>query len=340
MAEALKLITRKGSENIIRFAFEFARAENRRKIHCATKANILKLTEGMFKSIFEEISKEYPDIEAHHILIDNCAHQMVVRPEQFDIIVTTNLQGDIISDLGSGLVGGLGVAPSANIGSEISIFEAVHGSAPDIAGKNRVNPTATFFSSILMLRHLEEFEPAHRIEQALLYTLETEKRLPRDLDKTSSITTTAFTDLVIQNLGKTTDFWAPRQYKALTLPPLAPFAKPTARQVVGVDLYIESDLSVEALGKSLEDLSISSPFKLKMMSNRGVQVYPVIGEMKPDTVDHWRARFFLKEGEQEINDAGLLAFIERVGEHHRWMHIEKLNEFDQASGFTKAQGEE
>ena len=134
VAEALKLITRKGSEKIIRFAFELARAEGRKKVHCATKANILKLTEGLFKRTFEEVSQDYPDVEALHIIIDNCAHKMVVHPEGFDVIVTTNLNGDIISDLGSGLVGGLGVAPAANIGDEVAIFEAVHGSAPPLAG--------------------------------------------------------------------------------------------------------------------------------------------------------------------------------------------------------------
>ena len=175
VAEALKLITRKGSEKIIRFAFELARAEGRKKVHCATKANILKLTEGLFKRVFEEVAPDYPDIEANHIIIDNCAHQLVLRPEIFDVLVTTNLHGDIISDLGSGLVGGLGVAAAANIGTEAAIFEAVHGSAPKHAGKNTINPTALLFTAALMLRHLEEFKAADMLEQSLLYTLGIQK---------------------------------------------------------------------------------------------------------------------------------------------------------------------
>lgn len=340
VAEALKLITRKGSEKIIRFAFALARAEGRRKVHCATKANILKLTEGLFKKTFEEVSKDYPDIEAHHIIIDNCAHQLVVRPEEFDVIVTTNLQGDIISDLASGLVGGLGVAPAANIGDNVAIFEAVHGSAPDIAGKNRVNPTALILTSVLMLRHLNEFAAAHRIEQALLYTLGVQKALPCDLDKTSDLTTTAFTECVIQNLGKETDFWGHKPYTPLQMPRVFDEDKNVSRKEVGVDLYIESTLDAEALGKSLEDLTRLSPFTLKMISNRGVQVYPKIGILTPDTVDHWRARFFLKEKDQEVKDEDILELIRKVGETHRWMHVEKLNEFNNTPAFTKAQGEE
>ena len=154
VAQCLKLISRKGSEKIIRLAFEFARAEGRKSVACATKANIMKLTEGMFKRTFEEIALEYPDIESWHVIVDNCAHQLVKRPEQFDVIVTTNMNGDILSDLTSALVGGLGFAPSANLGSDIAIFEAVHGSAPKYAGKNTINPTAEISTAVMMLRHL------------------------------------------------------------------------------------------------------------------------------------------------------------------------------------------
>ncbi|HUX79013.1 MAG TPA: NADP-dependent isocitrate dehydrogenase [Alphaproteobacteria bacterium] len=339
VAEGLKLITRKGSEKIIRFAFELARSEGRRKVHCATKANILKLTEGLFKKTFEEVAKDYPDIEAQHIIIDNCAHQMVLHPESFDVIVTTNLQGDIISDLGSALVGGLGVAASANIGDEFSIFEAVHGSAPDIAGKNIVNPTALLFSAAMMLRHLNEFAAASRIEQSLLFTLGTERAFPKDLDKSSTLTTTGFTDIIIRNLDEKTDFWTHRPYKLLHLPQVKNPTENVPRKEVGVDIYIESTLSPEALGKSLEDIALSSSFFLKMVANRGTQVYPAIAGLKPDTVDHWRARFFLKNNELGMDDKDILKLIEKIGLTHRWMHIEKLNEFNHALGFTKAQGE-
>jgi isocitrate dehydrogenase len=202
VAQCLKLISRKGCEKIVRLAFEFARSEGRTKVHCATKSNIMKQTEGMLKRTFEAIAPEYPDIEANHIIIDNCAHQLVKRPEQFDVIVTTNMNGDIISDLTSGLIGGLGFAPSANIGSEVAIFEAVHGSAPKYAGKDVINPTAVLMSGVMMLRHLGEFEAAAKIENALLVTLE-QGILTRDVvGDAKAVGTRAFTDAIIGNLGK------------------------------------------------------------------------------------------------------------------------------------------
>src|SRR5438552_411671 len=160
VAQCLKLTSRKGCEKIIRLAFEFARAAGRRNVACATKANIMKFTEGMMKRAFEEIAKEYEDIEAWHIIVDNCCHQLAKKPEQFDVIVTTNMNGDMMSDLTSGLIGGLGFAPSANLGNEVAIFEAVHGSVPKDPGKNVINPTAVIGSAALMLRHLGEFDAA------------------------------------------------------------------------------------------------------------------------------------------------------------------------------------
>jgi len=341
VAEALKLITRKGSEKIIRFAFELARAEGRHKVHCATKANILKLTEGLFKHVFENVSQDYPDIESTHLIIDNCAHQMVMRPEIFDVIVTTNLHGDIISDLASGLTGGLGIAPSANIGDSVAIFEAVHGSAPDIAGLNSANPIAILLSSVLMLRHLNEFEAAHLIEAAIFYTLGTQKAFPRDLDKISTLTTAAFTDYVIDNLGKASDFQQSRPYRSMHLPQTTtPEPEPNvSRKDVGVDIFIESTSPVETLGKHLEEMALPSPFTLKMISNRGIQVYPDLNGIQPDLADHWRARFFLQEECAPLNDFQVLQLVRVIGEHYRWMHIEKLAEFDHTPAYTKAQGE-
>ena len=172
VAECLKLISVKGSEKIVRFAFEYARSEGRASVACATKANIMKLTEGTVKRVFEQAAPDYPDVESWHVIIDNCAHQLVKRPEQFDVIVTTNMNGDIISDLSSALIGGLGYAPSANIGNEIAIFEAVHGSAPKYAGKNVINPTAVILSAVMMLRYLELFDQADAVEHAVGVTLE------------------------------------------------------------------------------------------------------------------------------------------------------------------------
>ncbi|MFN6414923.1 MAG: isocitrate/isopropylmalate family dehydrogenase [Pseudomonadota bacterium] len=170
VAQCLKLISRKGCEKIVRLGFEFARSQGRKTIHCATKANIMKFSEGMLKRTFEDIATEYPEIEAHHIIVDNCAHQLVKKPEQFEVIVTTNMNGDILSDLSSALIGGLGFAPGANIGDNVCIFEAVHGSAPKYAGKNVINPMAVILSAVMMLRHLGEFKAALDIEHALYVT--------------------------------------------------------------------------------------------------------------------------------------------------------------------------
>src|SRR5687768_17940795 len=172
VALSRRFITRPGSMQVIKYAFEMARKKGAKRITCAHKANIMKLTDGLFLDVFYEVAKEYPDLKADDKIVDDLAMQLVVRPDQYDVIVMTNLQGDIISDLCAGLVGGLGFAPSANIGDHISIFEAVHGTAPDIAGKNIANPTALLLSGFAMLRHLGLTENAAVIENALLYTLE------------------------------------------------------------------------------------------------------------------------------------------------------------------------
>jgi isocitrate dehydrogenase len=168
VAECLKLISVKGSEKIARFAFEYARSEARASVACTTKANIMKMTEGTLKRVFEQVAPEYPDIESWHVIIDNCAHQLVKRPEQFEVIVATNMNGDIISDLSSALIGGLGYAPSANIGNEVAIFEAVHGSAPKYAGTDTANPFGAILTAAMMLEHTGHREAAGAIEAAVV----------------------------------------------------------------------------------------------------------------------------------------------------------------------------
>ncbi|MGP1346433.1 MAG: NADP-dependent isocitrate dehydrogenase [Phycisphaerales bacterium] len=343
VAQCLKLISRKGCEKIIRFAFELARAEGRKTIHCATKANIMKMTEGLMKRTFEGIAPEYPEIKPSHIIIDNCAHQLVRYPEQFEVIVTTNMNGDIISDLTSGLTGGLGLAPSANIGDEISMFEAVHGSAPDIAGQGKANPTALILSAVLMLRHLGEFDAAAKIENAIYVTLEEAKKVPADLaGKGAFATTDQFTDEVIANLGRTSDRIKSRDYKKMTMPVIneeAVLVKPKSRRVVGADLFIEFVGSVKELGEKLDAMAEGSPLKLKMISNRGTRAYPLTGT-DMDSVDHWRCRFVMRDAKAEMTDADLMALVQKVAGVYTWNHIEKLMEFDGAASYTKAQGED
>jgi isocitrate dehydrogenase len=344
VAECLKLISRKGCEKIVRLAFEFARAEGRKKVACATKSNIMKLTEGYLKRTFEEIAKEYPDIEGWHIIVDNCAHQLVKRPEQFDVIVTTNMNGDILSDLTSALVGGLGFAPSANLGNEVAIFEAVHGSAPKYAGKNVINPTAVIGSAVLMLRHLNEFEAAAKVENALLVTMEEGKVKTGDVvgyDSGKNASTAQFTDEIIKNLGRTSNKYKVRQYKPIKMPQVPhdrDLVKAKSRKVVGIDLFLESPLAPEQLGPSVEKLLSGTVFTLKGISSRGTKVYPPTGAIT-DNPDHYAARL-LAQGGGEATDAQIFDILQRVGQEHRWMHVEKLQEFNGSPGYTKSQGED
>ena len=254
VAQCLKVITRPGCEKITRFAFEYALAEGRHKIHCATKANIMKLTEGLVQHTFEDISKEYPSIEARHILVDNCAHQLAMHPEQFDIILTTNMNGDILSDLTSGLTGGLGFAPSANIGSDVAMFEAVHGSAPDIAGRNLANPTALILSALMLLRHVGEGKAASEIEHAVLVTLEDGVRTGDMESARAASSTTEFTDAIIGNLGKTSKLAKPREFKRINVPQASNevgHVNVKTRSVVGVDVFVESLEHPTQIGEAL-----------------------------------------------------------------------------------------
>ena len=199
IADAVARVTRVGAEHLIRFAFEYARKHGRKKVTIVHKANILKITSGLFLNIGREIAAEYPDIECDDKIIDNMCMQLVRNPEDFDCIVTTNLFGDILSDLCAGLVGGLGVVPGANIGEEIAIFEAVHGTAPDIAGKGLANPTALMQSAIMMLRHMGYEVQADKLTKALLTTLANPETRTGDLG--GSLNTQQFTDCIIKNLN-------------------------------------------------------------------------------------------------------------------------------------------
>ena len=199
VVESLKIITEKASTRIALFAFEFARREKRKKITCTHKANIMKMSDGLFLQCFRNVSKNYPDIESADMIIDNASMQLVMRPEQFDVLLCENLYGDIVSDLCAGLIGGLGLVPGANIGEKGAVFEAVHGSAPDIAGKGIANPTALLQSAILMLRHIDERAAADKIETAMMTVFEEGKVRTRDIGGTA--TTGEFADAIIGKLA-------------------------------------------------------------------------------------------------------------------------------------------
>jgi isocitrate dehydrogenase len=339
VAEGLKLISREGCEKIVKLAFAFAIAEERKAVHCATKSNIMKLTEGLLQHTFEEFAPQYPSIVAKHILIDNCAHQLAMRPEQFDVIVTTNMNGDILSDLTSGLTGGLGFAPSANIGNDVSIFEAVHGSAPDIAGKNKANPTALILSSAMMLRHIGEGKAANDVEQAVLVTLESGMRTSDMIGVQNPASTSEFTNAVISNLGKRSRVSPPRDYKKVELPPSklgVNVVTAKSRRLIGLDVYIESDLDPAKLAARLELLAKPTSLKLEMITNRGTMVFPASGR-RVSLVDHFRCRFVLRDAAAVLGEVEILALLGTIGARHRWMHIEKLQEFDAEPAFSKSQ---
>ena len=339
VAESLKLISREGCEKIVKLAFAFALAEGRKHVHCATKANILKLTEGLLKRTFEEFAPRYPGIESKHILIDNCAHQLAMRPEQFDVIVTTNMNGDILSDLTSGLTGGLGFAPSANIGNEVQIFEAVHGSAPDIAGKNKANPTALVLSAAMMLRQIGEGKAANDVEQAVLVTLESGLRTSDMIGVDKPATTTEYTQAVIANLGKRSKVSPPKEYKPVDLPPSQLGVNVVAaktRRLSGLDIYIESDLDPARLATDLEKLIQASPLKLEMITNRGAMVFPSSGR-RVSLVDHFRCRFVPRDSATDLSDADTLALLATLGGHVRCVHTETTQAFAGQAAFSKAQ---
>jgi isocitrate dehydrogenase (NAD+) len=203
---SIKMITEAATHRIVKYAFEYARACGRKKVTATQKANIMKYSDGLFLSVAREVAAAYPDIEFNDVLIDNLCMQLVRRPQQFDIIVAPNLYGDIISDLGAGLVGGLGLAPGANIGTQAAIFEATHGSAPKYAGQNRVNPMAMMLSGVLMLHHLGEAKAADRLEKAIAAVIAEGKHVTYDMkpspDAPGIVGTSQVADAVIEKLGK------------------------------------------------------------------------------------------------------------------------------------------
>lgn len=343
-AGADKLISRKGCEKVVRLAFEVARSEGRRSVACATKSNILKLTEGTMKRTFEEVAKEYDDVEAWHVIVDNCAHQLVKRPEQFDVIVTTNMNGDILSDLTSALVGGLGFAPSANLGNDFAIFEAVHGSAPKYAGKNVINPTAVLLSATMMLRYIDEFEAASAIESALAKTLEDGVATRDVVGDEKAAKTTEFAEAIVSNLGSEPSTWKPRTYRAFDVPRVsdrADFVRASQVRCVGVDVFIESARDADFLGGRLRELARGVGLDLHLLSSRGTQVFPPTGA-GIDVVDLWQCRFKALSGGDTggVGEGTIASLVEAIAAEFEWVRVQKLLEIDGQPGYTKAQGED
>ena len=346
VALSRRFITRPGSLQVIRYAFEMARQKGARRITCAHKANIMKLTDGLFLECFYEVAKEYPDLKSDDKIVDDLAMQLVVRPDQFDVVVMTNLQGDIISDLCAGLVGGLGFAPSANIGDHISIFEAVHGTAPDITGKGIANPTALLLSGLAMLRHVGLTENAAVIENALLYTLEQGIHTGDFGDKSKpALNTTDFSNAIISNFGKKPEHGAKELIpnKPGTPAPLKVahnemmVSKETEdEKIVGVDLFIESSEQPEVIAqKCVHHGGIK--FKLLSISNRGTQVWPT-GSKYTNLVNQYNLRF---EGlnQQSFNQLDIIGLYVSLCADFKICSLELLNMWGDKRGYSLAQGQ-
>lgn len=313
VAQSLRLISRPGSLAVIRYAFDLARRLGRRKVTCVHKANIHKATDGLFLECFREVAQEYPDLETDDILIDNACMQLVVRPERFDVMILPNLFGDIVSDLCAGLVGGLGVAPGGNIGNGYAVFEAVHGSAPDIAGKGIANPTAILLSAVQMLHHLGLHHDADRVETAIRYTLVSGIKT-RDLG--GNATTREFTKAIISNLpprsANTTDRIREEPYHVQMPAPRSTLAE--GWQTVGVDIFFYSTEPPRNLPLQVGTL------KLQALSNRGTPIDP---HSPPNRylLNWYRARYL---SSRPLSEDDLNAFLEALASHLHWTNIQRL----------------
>jgi len=346
VALSRRFITRPGSMQVIRYAFEIARQKMARRITCSHKANIMKLTDGLFLECFYDVAKEYPDLKADDVIVDDLCMKLVTRPDLFDVVVLTNLQGDIVSDLCAGLVGGLGFAPSANIGDHISIFEAVHGTAPDIAGKNIANPTALLLSGFAMLRHVGLTENASIIENALLYTLESGVHTGDFGDKSKpAVNTTRFAEAIISNFGKKPAVNAkeiipnkpgtPVPFK-LEKNPMMVSAEMLGEQIVGVDMFIESIEQPLIIAKKCERHA-GVKFKLISISNRGTQVWPT-GSVYTNLVNQYNVRFESLDGEP-LNQQDVIGLYVSLSGDFKICSHELLNQWDGKKAYSLAQGQ-
>src|SRR5579863_6918210 len=346
VALSRRFITRPGSLQVIKYAFEMAKKKGTKRITCGHKANIMKLTDGLFLECFHEVAKEYPELKSDDVIVDDLCMKLVTRPDLFDVVVLTNLQGDIVSDLCAGLVGGLGFAPSANIGDHISIFEAVHGTAPDIAGKNIANPTALLLSGIAMLRHLGLMENAAIIENALLYTLEQGVHTGDFGDRaTPPLNTTAFARAITANFGKAPKIGAkdllPNQPVTTTAFRLSAnemmvSGDPKQEAIVGVDFFIESSEQPEYIAKKCQRHG-GVKFNLINISNRGTQVWPT-GSVYTNLVNLFNVRFESIDG-SPLNQQDVLGLYVSLSGDFKICSSELLNLLGDRKAYSLAQGQ-
>ncbi|MFP4301637.1 MAG: NADP-dependent isocitrate dehydrogenase [Spirochaetaceae bacterium] len=353
VTQCLKLISRPGSERVIRYAFEYAQQYGRRKVTCMIKDNIMKVTDGLFHRVFDEVAAEYPEIETDQQIIDIGTARLATEPERYDVIVTPNLYGDIISDVVAEVSGSVGMAGSANVGTEMAMFEAIHGSAPDIAGRNIANPSGLINAAVMMLVHLGEPDHADTIHNAWLKAIEDGQHtaeIYREGRSEHMLGTEEFARAVIDRLGekpRTLRSWHidARRGGPVRIPPYQ--RKVRKKELVGSDLFIDWQRDdPEAIGKELDRLS-GDALKLKMITNRGVKVYPN-GFPETFCTDHWRCRFVGRGTEvagentsyEVIDHKALTQLIDRLNyAGYEVIKTENLYLFDGERGFSLGQGE-
>jgi isocitrate dehydrogenase len=344
--QCLKLISRPGSEKIVRYAFDYARRNNRKKVTCFTKDNIMKMTDGLFHKVFDEIAAEYPDIENEHWIVDIGAAKLADTPEAFDVVVMPNLYGDVLSDVAAQIAGSVGLAGSANIGEHVAMFEAIHGSAPRRAGQNLANPSGLLLGAVMMLVHVGLSEHAEKVHNAWLRTIEDGIHTYDIFDETVSkqkVGTNEFASAVIERLGQMPQILKPRKYKAADAETLV--SKSTTataiplKELVGVDVFLDwTSGSANDLGGKLRELS-GEGLKLTMISNRGVKVWPE-GHSETFCSDHWRCRFRGENGDNAVSHTQVISLLSRIaGAGFDFIKTEGLYTFDGERGFSLDQGE-
>lgn len=351
VTQCLKLISRPGCEKIVRYAFEYARQLGRSRVTCFVKDNIMKITDGLFHQVFDEISAEYPDLTADSKIIDIGAARLAKDPSQFDVIVLPNLYGDIVSDIAAEVAGSVGIAGSANIGDHCAMFEAIHGSAPDIAGQGIANPSGLLHAAIMMLDHIGQSEVATRIHNAWLRTVEdgvVTADICRDKDARKYVGTDAFAHAVANRLGQEPRVLPvaihkpaePKSHHSTNQPAKAQVNAKPKKELVGVDVFLDWDPAnrdANVLGQQLEAITPAN-MQLKMITNRGVKVYP---DGFPETfcTDHWRCRFLPSKADT-ISHAEVLELLGAISTGgFDFVKTEHLYTFDGQKGYSLGQGE-
>jgi isocitrate dehydrogenase len=342
--QSIKLITRKGCQRIVRYAFEYALRNKRKKVTCFTKDNIMKMTDGLFHKVFDEISADYPEIEKEHWIVDIGAAKLADSPEAFDVIVMPNLYGDVLSDVAAQIAGSVGLAGSSNIGQSFSMFEAIHGSAPRRAGQNLANPSGLLFGAIEMMVHIGQPKVAQDIQNAWLKTIEdgihTYDIFKEGVSK-KNVGTREFAQAVIARLGEKPKILKPVEFalddnKPRTSKPAAP---PEKKTLLGVDIFVDSDTTdIEGLAKKLQNCNTAS-LQLKMVSSRGLKVWPD-GFPETSVSDQWRCRFMAPHQESPVLGKDIVKLIDRVcSAGIDFIQTQNLYNFDARAGYSKEQGE-